>query len=81
MENIPEIGLLSTLILGGTQLAIFLIPTLAPRVATIVVTVLFGIVAFIIPQGLSILEIVIALTSQVFVYDFVVKPISNAVNS
>jgi uncharacterized PurR-regulated membrane protein YhhQ (DUF165 family) len=81
MENLPEIGLLATLILGGTQLVLFLTPTLSPRIATIIITVIFGAVAFLIPNGMSVLEIIIALTSQVFVYDFVVKPLQNASKS
>jgi hypothetical protein len=70
-----EIGTLSALILAGTQFLLSYFPKLNVRIAVLIVTVLFGAVAFYLPGGLSVIEIILALLIQIGTYDFVVEPI------
>jgi hypothetical protein len=81
MENLPEIGTLGSLILIGTQLLLRFFPTIGGRTATIIVTVLFAGIALLLPNGLGVIEVILALIGQVFVYDFVAKPVIKRLKS
>ncbi len=74
MENLPEIGSLAALILSGTQMLLYFFPKINGQIATLIVTILFAGIALALPTGIGILEVILALLGQVFVYDFVVKP-------
>lgn len=75
MENLPEISTLAALILSGTQLLLRFFPSIKGQVATLIVTILFAGIALVFTNGIGIIEVTLALLGQVFVYDFVVKPV------
>lgn len=75
MENAVDVAALGAAILAGTQLLMKLAKGMSGQVATIIVAVLFSAIAFFINNGLSWLELFIAIAGQVVVYDFVVKPV------
>lgn len=77
MENAVDVAALGAAILAGTQLLMKLAKGISGQVATIIVAVLFSAIAFFINNGLSWLELFIAIAGQVLVYDFVVKPAKN----
>ncbi|AEL24011.1 hypothetical protein [Cyclobacterium marinum] len=79
MENLPEIGTLGSLILLGTQLLLRFFPSIGGKTATIIITILFAAIALMFHNGIGVLEVILALVGQVFVYDFVAKPIITAV--
>jgi len=78
MENLPEIGTLGSLILLGTQLLLRFFPSIGGRTATIITTILFAGIALMFQNGIGVIEVSLALIGQVFVYDFVAKPMIKA---
>lgn len=75
MENLPEISSLAAAILTGTQLLLRYFPTVNKQLATLIVTILFAGIVLALPTGMGLIEVVLALLGQVFVYDFAVKPL------
>ncbi len=78
MENAVDIGILAASILAGVQLLRHYVKGLSGQVATIIVAVVFSAVAFFVRDGLGFIELFMAIATQVFAYDFVVKPLKNA---
>lgn len=75
--NAIDITVLAAAILTGVQILRYYVPSLSGQAATIIVAVVFCATAFFVRDGLGFLELFIAITSQVFAYDFAVKPLKN----
>lgn len=73
--NAIDITVLAAAILTGVQILRYYITSLSGEAATIIVSVVFCAIAFFVRDGLGFLELFIAIASQVFAYDFVVKPL------